>query len=133
MKVFGLGGPEILVLLVPVLFCIWIVQAFLNYGTAYRLTSANGRNGVSLFGWWLGLSFASIIPGLGIYIWKKYRGEKKKTTTDEGQDDQLDGEQCPHCKSNLNPTDIFCSHCGAKIPSQIIVSVRNKVSDEETA
>ena len=129
MKVFGLGGPEIPYLLVLVLYCIWIIQAFLNYGTAYRLTSANGRNGVSLFGWW----FASIIPGMVIYIWKKYRDEKKKTTTDESQDGQLDGEQCPHCKSNLNSTDIFCSHCGAKIPSQIIVSMGNKVSDEETA
>ena len=99
MKVFGLGGPEIPYLLVLVLYCIWIIQAFLNYGTAYRLTSANGRNGVSLFGWLLGLGLASIIPG----------------------------------KSNLNQTDIFCSHCGAKIPSQIIVSMGNKVSNEETA
>ncbi|WP_417060944.1 zinc ribbon domain-containing protein, partial [Ellagibacter isourolithinifaciens] len=114
MKVFGLGGSEILVLLVPVLFCIWIIQAFLNYGTAYRLTSANGRNGVSLFGWWLGLSLASIIPGLGIYIWKRYRGEKKEESPDADRGDRPDGEQCPHCKSNLNSTDIFCSHCGAK-------------------
>lgn len=133
MKVFGLGGPEIPYLLVLVLFCIWIIQAFLNYGTAYRLTSANGRNGVSLFGWWLGLSLASIIPGIGIYLWKKYRGKKKEKSAGADQDGQLNDEQCPHCKSNLSPTDIFCSHCGAKIPSQIIVSMGNKVSDEETA
>lgn len=133
MKVFGLGGPEIPYLLVLVLYCIWIIQGFLNYGTAYRLTSANGRNGVSLFGWWLGLGLASIIPGMGIYIWKKYRGEKKEKSSDEDQGGRPDGEQCPHCKNNLNQTDIFCSHCGAKIPSQIIVSMGNKVSNEETA
>ena len=50
-----------------------IVQMFLGYGTAYRLTKRGGDNGVSLFGWMFLMSLAAIIPGLGIWLWKKYR------------------------------------------------------------
>lgn len=49
------------------------VQVFLSYGTAYRLTKNGGDNGISLFGWMLVLNFASIVPGLGIFLWYKYR------------------------------------------------------------
>jgi len=52
-----------------------MVQGFLNYGTAYRLTKKGGDNGVALFGWWLVLGFAAIIPGLGIYLWVRNREE----------------------------------------------------------
>lgn len=59
------------------LYLVWQVitsiQVFLSYGTAYRLTKKGGDNGVSLFGWMLALNFASIIPGLGIYLWHKYK------------------------------------------------------------
>ncbi len=48
-----------------------IVQTFLGFGTAYRLTKNGGDNGVSLFGWLLVVEFAAIIPGLGIYLWYK--------------------------------------------------------------
>lgn len=54
-------------------YIITIVQEFFSYGTAYRLTKSNGDNGVSLFGWILVLSFASMVPGLGIYLWYKYK------------------------------------------------------------
>ena len=50
-----------------------IVQMFLGYGTAYRLTKRNGDNGVSLYGWIILMSFASMVPGLGIYLWKKHK------------------------------------------------------------
>jgi hypothetical protein len=50
-----------------------VVQTFMGYGTAYRLTKANGDNGVSLFGWMIVFQLASIIPGLGIWLWIKYR------------------------------------------------------------
>jgi len=59
------------------IFVLWqitiFVQVIFNYGTAYRLTKAGGDNGVSLFGWFLVLSLAAGIPGLGIYLWFKYR------------------------------------------------------------
>ena len=51
------------------------VQAILSYGTAYRLTKKGSDNGVSLFGWLFLLSLASMIPGLGIYLWFKYKDE----------------------------------------------------------
>ncbi len=52
-----------------------IVQNILGFGTAYRLTKMNGDNGASLFGWLLVMELASMVPGLGIYMWKKYRNE----------------------------------------------------------
>ena len=54
---------------------IFIVQSFFAYGTAYRLAKNGGDNGVSLFGWMFALEFASLIPGLGIYLCFKYREE----------------------------------------------------------
>ena len=53
-------------------YIIMIIQAFMGYGTAYRKTKANGDNGVSLFGWMIVYcSLASLVPGLGIYLWNK--------------------------------------------------------------
>jgi len=45
------------------------------YGTAYKLAKNGGDNGVALWGWLLLMQLASVIPGLGIYLWKKYRDE----------------------------------------------------------
>ncbi len=50
-----------------------ILQGFFSYGTAYRLTKEGGDNGVALYGWLLVMSLASLIPGLGFYLWHKYR------------------------------------------------------------
>ncbi len=52
-----------------------VVQSFLSYGTAYRLTKNGGDNGVSLFGWFFVLNLASMVPGLGIYLWFKYKDD----------------------------------------------------------
>jgi len=49
------------------------VQSLLSYGTAYRLTKRGGDNGVALFGWFIVMNLASAVPGLGIYLWFKYR------------------------------------------------------------
>lgn len=49
------------------------VQSLLAYGTAYRLTRNGGDNGVALFGWLLLMELAALIPGLGIYLWVKYK------------------------------------------------------------
>jgi len=59
--------------IVVVWYIILIVQLFFSYGTAYRLTKRGGDNGVALWGWQFVLSLASLIPGLGIYLWIKYR------------------------------------------------------------
>lgn len=50
-----------------------IVQIFLGYGTAYRLTKRGGDNGVALCGWFIVMTLASYIPGLGIYLWLKHK------------------------------------------------------------
>ena len=52
--------------------CVFI-QQFLAYGTAFRLTRDGGGDGISLFGWMLVLGLASLVPGLGVYIWLKNR------------------------------------------------------------
>ena len=49
------------------------VQVLFGYGTAYRLTKRGGDNGVALVGWMFVMSLASVIPGLGFYLWFKYR------------------------------------------------------------
>ena len=54
-------------------YIVSIVQSFLAFGTAYRLTKNGGDNGVSLWGWMLVINLASLIPGLGIYLWFKFR------------------------------------------------------------
>ena len=60
-----------------ILFLLWyvclIVQSIFSYGTAYRLTKRGGDNGMALCGWRILLCFASVIPGLGIYLWIKYK------------------------------------------------------------
>ena len=53
--------------------CIILYQCFLGYGTAYRLTKEGGDNGVALFLWVFAMSLAAIVPGLGFYLWHKYR------------------------------------------------------------
>lgn len=54
-------------------YVITAVQEFLAYGTAYRLTKSGGDNGVSLFGWFIVIGLASAVPGLGIYLWFRYK------------------------------------------------------------
>ena len=60
-----------------ILFILWYaimaVQGFMAFGTAYRLTKAGGDSGVALWGWLLVMGLAAIIPGLGIYLWRKYK------------------------------------------------------------
>jgi hypothetical protein len=74
-----LSGPELERLLSEMgFFIVWqiitVVQTFFAYGTAYRLTKEGGDNGVALFGWFFVLSLASLVPGLGIYLWFRYKG-----------------------------------------------------------
>ena len=60
-----------------ILFIIWyfivMVQLFFAYGTAYRLTKKGSDNGAALFGWFIAINLASMIPGLGIYLWFRHK------------------------------------------------------------
>jgi len=49
------------------------VQSLLGLGTAYRLTKNGGDNGVALWGWLFLMNLVALIPGLGFYLWHKYR------------------------------------------------------------
>ncbi|MDR2736531.1 MAG: hypothetical protein LBB49_03095 [Gracilibacteraceae bacterium] len=73
-------------------YIIYFVQTFLMYGTAYRLTKRGGDNGVALFGWLFLLSLVAMIPGLGIYLWFRFRHEAPivKEETVRFHDDQGD-------------------------------------------
>lgn len=63
--------------LFTVILILWyitiIVQSVFSYGTVYRLTKKGGDNGVALFGWFFIMSFAAMVPGLGMYLWFRYR------------------------------------------------------------
>lgn len=67
--------PIYLAIAILVALAIWsvliIVQGFMAIGTAYRKTKARGDSGVSLFGWMIAYNLAAIVPGLGIYLWRK--------------------------------------------------------------
>ena len=54
-------------------YLVALVQAYFGIGTAYRLTKKGGDNGVALFGWNIVMGLASLIPGLGFYLWRKHR------------------------------------------------------------
>ena len=54
-------------------YIIVAIQGFLGIGTAYRLTKNGGDNGVALWGWMFVMNLAALIPGLGIWLWHKYR------------------------------------------------------------
>lgn len=60
-----------------IIFIVWylvfIVQQFLAMGTAYRLTKNGGDNGIALWGWLTLMGICALIPGLGIYLWFKYK------------------------------------------------------------
>jgi hypothetical protein len=48
-----------------------VIQGYLSFGTAYRYTKIGGDNGVALFGWLFVFGLASVIPGLGFYLWHR--------------------------------------------------------------
>jgi len=113
-------------------YIVYLVQFFLNYGTAYRLTKYGGDNGLSLWGWFFVLSLASIIPGLGVYLWFKYTEENMSTGYDN--DDRVtslsnelreaknqinmlkaDVKTCSACDTKITKDSIFCKSCGVNL------------------
>ena len=63
--------------IILVIYFLWlllfVIQGYLGYGTAYRLTKRGSDNGVALFGWMIVTGLAALVPGLGIWLWIKYR------------------------------------------------------------
>jgi len=63
------------------LWCVVVfIQSFFALGTAYRLTKRGGDNGLALWGWLFVLGLASLVPGLGIYLWTKYKDDSEYST-----------------------------------------------------
>ena len=109
------------------------VQILLAYGTAYRLTKKGGDNGISLWGWMFLLNLASAIPGLGFYLWSKYRDDNKIVDSGLGAEgyeiryDRLtsriselekqipDTKNCPYCSGSINKNSAFCQFCGGNV------------------
>jgi len=79
---------SIVMLIFIIIYVFSIVQMFLGYGTAYRLTKRGGDDGIALFGWIILMSFAAIVPGLGIYLWNKYKNIDDEDYEDEKSDFQ---------------------------------------------
>ena len=115
---------------------VWVIQSYLGYGTAYRLTKVNGDNGLSLFGWLIVCNLASLIPGLGIYLWNKYRYEDQqydntpyipkthitpitKSTDDESTKPNAatslsaGQKRCSNCERPILESSMVCRHCGS--------------------
>jgi hypothetical protein len=92
----------ILILVYIAWYVMTMVQAFLAYGTAYRWTKGGGDNGLALFGWFFVFGLASLIPGLGLYFWFKYR----HLNTSPGL--------CPRCGNKLPSGGQFCNYCGGQ-------------------
>jgi len=109
---------------------------FFSYGTAYRLTKRGGDNGVALYGWIFALSFASLVPGLGFYLWKKYKDEDEYIYTPPSSrppayssldrppsssptpysnrtQDLSVKKECRHCHTLYNEGLNRCPSCGA--------------------
>jgi len=93
-----------------------VVQVFFSYGTAYRLAKTGGDNGVSLYGWLLLMSLASLIPGLGIYLWSKYRYLDREAQYNNGQSyitrQPLEQKSCSKCAKSYDYDLSSCPHCG---------------------
>lgn len=60
-------------------------------GPAYRYTKNGGDNGIALFGWMLLFGLASLIPGLGIYLWYKSKKEINSNNTMDNNPIDKDG------------------------------------------
>jgi len=97
------------------------VQMIFSYGTAYRLTKNGGDNGVALYGWILLMSLASAVPGLGIYLWHKYRDADAGTQYDNERAyvprysanvTPVEQQNCSRCARSYDHDRISCPHCG---------------------
>jgi len=114
---------------------VFLVQVLMSYGTVYRLTKRGGDNGVALYGWLLALLLASIIPGLAVQLWFRYReknmGEIYESHNRHEQDRRVHSElillkkqihdiqanvrACPTCNAEITKDSVFCKSCGINV------------------
>ncbi len=111
---------DIVIILLFAWGVLYWIQIALGYGTAYRLAKTHGDNGVSLFGWALLVAaLASYIPGLGIYLWYKYREDPMPMRewgkgSASQQAASASARPCPSCGKPLPPDGRFCEYCGER-------------------
>lgn len=72
----GLASLDKTAIIIGIIICIWfvlfVIQAFLAYGTAYRCTKKGNDNGFGLFVYLIGFTFAALVPGLGLHYYIKH-------------------------------------------------------------
>ena len=102
-------------------YIVILIQGVMSYGTAYRLTKNGGDNGVSLFGWFIVMSLASLIPGLGIYLWFRYKELDFQESNIYHQQELADIKRkaiskkvCSKCEQSYDEDMSSCPHCGFK-------------------
>jgi len=116
-------------------YIITIVQSFFAYGTAYRFTKKGGDDGVALCGWSIVFGFASFVPGLGIYLWYKYKNDPKYNTNYytytpppvlrfpidyAGKAEESEETMpCPFCGKQISKGQAYCQYCGGMVGPKI--------------
>jgi len=98
---------EVFFVLLYIYVAIVAVQEIFSLGTALRLTKYEGGDGIDLWKWRFKLGFASLIPGVGIYLWYKYRDLDVSGTTTTiriclpcgRKYDSNEFPTCPDCRS----------------------------------
>jgi len=95
-------------------YILYFVQVLLSYGTAYRLAKTGGDNGVSLYGWLFLTHLASLVPGVGIYLWYKYRDLEGPYDSglSKGSRIPLAQQKCSKCAQSFDYDMSSCPHCG---------------------
>ncbi|MCL2444201.1 MAG: hypothetical protein FWD13_12170 [Treponema sp.] len=99
---------EIFVFLLIGWYVIFFIQTFMSYGTAYRWTKRGGDNGIALFGWFIVLGFASLIPGLGIALWAGSKNDNYTKRIDNNK-------KCRQCNKIYSNSGQFCPNCGSSL------------------
>ncbi|MCL1890918.1 MAG: hypothetical protein FWG00_02675 [Coriobacteriia bacterium] len=57
---------------------IYFVQMWMSSGTAIRIAKKSGGDRIMYLACWFLMEIASIVPGLGIYLWYRYRNEEQE-------------------------------------------------------
>ena len=109
-------------------YVFYVVQVIMAYGTAYRYTKRGGDNGVALFGWMLAFTFAALIPGLGIYLWRKSRKyDERYSYQYSGQETTQNYNQYPSQHQQTYPNQMpnlssMCPSCNRVIDGTVFSS-----------
>ena len=106
------GAVGFLLFLSLVWYGMALVQSFMAYGTAYRHTKVGGDDGVSLFGWFIVFGLAALVPGLGIYLWKKSKELGIDISKTSNEISQSIDKKCKQCNKGFSESHV-CPNCGS--------------------